>query len=290
MKRHSLVPAAAALLVLLLCSCSDTTLVFQVQDSVSSSSVWDLSVTLQDRLLRSFYQTDAGPVPQKLTHLAPGPATLEVSAPGYEAVSAPVSLHPGRNVLSQPVRLVGKEIPGLAAFSVFETVANGDITVQLRPLDASGRAITHHPCLDLWIGCMVYEEAAGGVPVSAEGSRAASRGALLYRGTLPWTWDARPESLFRYSARLAASDLVDAPSLYRVIDYLVIVPDPTRISRAEIEAEMAGAWGLDGLVLGSAPRSSEARLAPALAAILDTWKGRARGFLVTSWDVRARQS
>lgn len=289
MKRHLLVSAAAALL-LLLGSCSDTSLLLQVQDSASGSSVWDLTVTLQDRLARSFYQTDAGPVPQKLTHLSPGPATLEVSAPGYEPVSLPVRLHRGRNLLAQPVRLVGREIPGLAGFSAFETVTDGNITVQLRPLDAAGKAIIHHPFLDLWIGCVVYEETAGGVPAAAEGSPAAARGTLLYRGVLPWAWDARPESLFRYSARVPASDLRDAPSLYRVIDYLVIAADPLKISRAEIDAGMAGAWGSGGLVSGSPPRSAAQRPAPALAALLDAWKGRARGFFLTSWDVRGRQS
>ena len=287
MKRRPLVPS---LLVLLLCSCSDTTLLLRVQDSASGSSVWDLSVSLQDRLLRSFYQTDAGPVPQKLTHLAPGPATLEVSAPGSETVVLPVRLHRGRNQLPDPLRLVGREIPGLADFSAFETVTDGDIAVQLRPLDGSGKAIIHHPCLDLWIGCTVYEEAAGGIPVTAEESRYAQRGKVLYRGVLPWTWDARPETLFHYSARVPASDLRDAPSLYRVVDYLVIVPDPSKISRAEMDAGMAAAWDSGGLVTGSPIRSAAQRLVPALAAVLDAWKGRARGFLVTSWDVRARQS
>jgi hypothetical protein len=290
MKRYPFVPAAAALLVLLLCSCSDTTLLFQVQDSVSGSWVWDSTVTLQKRLLRSFYQTDAGPIPQKLTHLVPGPATLEVSAPGYDPVSLPLALHHGRNRLADPIRLVGREIPGLADFSAFETVTDGNIAVQLRPVDAPGKAIVNHPCLDLWIGCVIYDEAAGGVPVRSEGSPAATRGDELYRGAPRWSWDARPESLFRYSVRIPASDLRDAASLYRVIDYLIIVPDPSRITKAEIDAGMAKAWRSGGLVSGNPARSAPQHPAPWLAAALDAWKGRARSFLVTSWDVRARQS
>jgi len=290
MKRRHLVPAAAALLVLLLSSCSETTLIFQVQDSVSGSWAWDATVLLQKRLLRSFYQTDAGPIPQKLTHLAPGSATLEITAPGYEPVSMPVVLRRGRNRLSDPIRLVGREIPGLADFSAFETVADGDIVVQLRPLDASSKAIINHPCIDLWIGCVVSEETAGGVPVSAEGARAAARGNELYRGVLRWTWDARPESLFRYSIRIPASGMRDSASVYRVIDYLLIVPDPTKISRSEIEARMADAWRSGGLVSGNPTRSAPRRLTPELAAALDACKGRARAFLLTSWDVRARQS
>lgn len=290
MKRRLLVSAVPSLLVLLLSSCSDTTLLFQVQDSVSGSWAWDATVRLQGRLLRSFYQTDAGPVPQRLTHLVPGAATLEVTAPGYEPVSLPVTLHRGRNRLSDPIRLVGREIPGLAGFSAFETVTDGEISVQLRPLDGSGTAIVNHPCLDLWIGCIVSEQAAGGAPVSTEGMPASTRGNELYRGVLRWTWDARPESLFRYSARLPASDLRDAASLYRVIDYLVIVPDPSRISKAEIEAGVADTWRSGGLVSGNPARSAPQLLASGIAAVLDAWKGRARGFLLTSWDVRARQS
>jgi hypothetical protein len=278
MKRHPFVPAAAALLVLLLCSCSDTTLLFQVQDSVSGSWVWDATVMLQKRLLRSFYQTDAGPIPQKLTHLVPGAATLEVTAPGYGPVSVPLTLHRGRNRLADPIRLVGREIPGLADFSAFEAVTDGNIAVQLRPLDASGKAIVNHPCLDLWIGCVVYE------------SPASTRGDELYRGVLRWSWDSRPESLFRYSVHIPASDLRDAASLYRVIDYLLIVPDPSRITKAEIDTGMAEAWRSGGLVSGNPAPTAPRRPAAWLAAVLSAWKGRARGFLVTSWDVRARQS
>jgi len=286
MKRPFLAPA---FLALLLCSCSDSTLLLQVQDSVSGSSVWDLTATLQGRELRTFYQTDAGPVLQKLTHLVPGPATLEVSAPGYQSVSVPVTLGRGSNRLPDPIRLVGREIPGLAAFTTFETVRDGNIMVQLGPLDAAGKAIAHHPCMDLWIGCVVSEEVAGGIPVTAEGSPLAVRGTVLFRGVLPWKWDARPEAIFRYLARIPASDLRDAPSLYRVIDYMVIVSDPTRLARAEVDSVMAAAWPSGGLV-DNVPRPSPQRLDPAVSGPVGAWDGRARAFLVTSWDVKARQS
>jgi len=281
---------APAILGLLLCSCSDTSLLFLVQDSTSGAAVWDLAARVQDRELRSFYQTDAGPVPQRLTHLAPGKATLEVTAPGYQALSIPLTLRPGRNRLADPIRLAGKEIPGLAAFSAFESVKDGDIVVQLRALDASGTAIVHHPCLDLWIGCVVSEEVAGGVPVTGEGSTAAVRGAVLFRGAVPWSWDTRPETLFRYSARVAASDMRDAASLYRVIDYLVVVPDPERISRTEIDSALAAAWGSGRLVQGNPARGGSPAPSPAIAAAIAAWGGRARAFLLTSWDVRVRQS
>ena len=274
-----------AVFALLLCSCSDTTLVFQIQDSVSGSAPWNATVVLENRLLQSFYQTDAGPGPQRFTHLAPGRATLQAAAPGYEPLSVPVMLHPGKNRLADPLRLEGREIPGLADFSAFETVTDGAIGVQLRPLDASRKAIVHHPCLDLWIGCAVWEETGGG-----PGSRSAARGAELYRGVLAWNWDSRPETLFHYSAHIAASDLQDSPALYRVIDYLVVVPDPALLPRAEIDAAMAAAWPFGGLVRGNPGRGAPEQPVAEVAKLLDGWNGKARAFLLTSWDVRARQS
>ena len=184
----------------------------------------------------------------------------------------------------------GREIPGLAGFSAFETVTDGNITVQLRPLDAAGKAIIHHPCLDLWIGCVVYEETSGGVPAAAEGSAAAARGTCSAVGSSRGSGMPAPRASFgtRYASRRRTCRT--RPPSYRVIDYLVITADPLKISRAEIDAGMAGAWGSGGLVSGSPPRSAAQRLAPAWRRLLDTWKGRARWFFVTSWDVKVRQS
>jgi hypothetical protein len=290
MSTRLLYPTTLILFVLLLASCSDTTLLFQVQDSVSGGWVWDVTARLQGRSLTSYYQTDAGPIAQKLSHLEPGPATLSLSAPGYQPVTVPVTLRGGKNRLGAPIAMVGREIPGLAAFSIFETVENGNLGLQLRPLDAAGKAIINHPCIDLWVGCVVSEQVSGGVPVRAERIPAAVRGETLFRGTVPWTWDARPESLFRYTARISSADMAAAASLYRVIDYLVVVPDPLKITRAEVQTILAGAWSSGGLVAGNPPRSQPAQPSPALAAALASLSGRARFFLVTSWDVRARQS
>jgi len=243
-----------------------------------SGWVWDASVRLQDRLLVSYYQTDAGPMPQKLTHLKPGTSTLSIDAPGYVPVSIPVTLARGRNRLPFPVKMVGREIPGLSGFSAFESVDNGDIVAQLRPLDSSGKAIVNHPCIDLWIGCVVSEQAGS------------TRGEVLYRGAVPWTWDALPQSLFRYSVRIHSADMRNAPSLTRVVDYLVVVPDPLKVSRAEVDGILAAAWQSGGLAAGQADQSLPGSLAPGIVSALDAEKGRLRWFFVTSRDVRVRQS
>jgi hypothetical protein len=261
-----------------LASCSDTALVFLLQDSVSGGWVWDANVRLQDRLLVSYYQTDAGPVPQKLTHLEPGTSTLSITASGYAPVSIPVTLARGRNRLSVPVKMVGLEIPGLCGFSAFESIENGDIVAQLRPLDAAEKAIVNHPCIDVWVGCVVSEQVRS------------ARGAVLFRGAVRWAWDARPESLFRYSVRIRSAEMQDAPSLPRVVDYLVVVPDPLKLSRAQVEDIMARAWSSGGLASARADLSLPGRLAPGVASVLDSQKGRLRWFFVTSRDVQVRRS
>ncbi|MGA2977780.1 MAG: hypothetical protein ABSF77_20965 [Spirochaetia bacterium] len=290
MKTRRALPLIAVIMAFVLASCSDTALVFQLQDSVSGAWVWDASVLLQDRLLISYYQTDAGPIPQKLTHLKPGASTLSISAPGYEPVSLPVTLTPGKNRLSGPVKMVGLEIPGLDGFSAFESIDNGDVVVQLRPLDSAGKAIINHPCIDLWIGCVVSEQVRQGVPVRVEGDARSTRGDLLFRGAVQWSWDARPESLFRYSARIPQADVQSTPSLYRVIDYLIVVPDPRKISRMDLEGIMTGAWPTAGLASGNGDRREPELLAPAIESALNAEKGRLRWFFITSWDVRVRQS
>jgi hypothetical protein len=286
-RAHPLIPI---IVVFALSSCSDTALVFQLQDAVSGAWVWDASVILQGRLLKSYYQTDAGPIPQKLTHLKPGASTLIISAPGYEPVSIPVILARGKNRLPGPVKMVGREIPLLSGFSTFESMDNGDIVAQVRPLDAAGKAILNHPCIDLWIGCTVSEEVRDGAPVRTEGDARSIRGGVLFRGAVRWTWDALPESLFRYSLRIPSRGMQNRASLYRVIDYLIVVPDPSKISRAELERIMTGAWQAGGLASANADRLLPERLAPGIASALDAERGRLSWFFITSWDVRVRQS
>jgi len=80
------------------------------------------------------------------------------------------------------------------------------------------------------------------------------------------------------------------PSLYRVIDYLIVVPDPRKISRMDLEGIMTGAWPTAGLASGNGDRREPELLAPAIESALNAEKGRLRWFFITSWDVRVRQS
>ncbi len=253
--------------------CSDAILVFQVEDAVSGKWVWDATVRLQDRTLVSYYQSDAGPVPQRISHLTPGQSIAQFSAPGYESVSIPVTLHRGRNRLPEPVRMTGVEIPGLAGFRMLESIAGGDVLFQVMAADFTGTAIRNHPCIDLWIGCVVSEQVNG---------TARARGEILYRGSPGWRWNGLPESKFRYSARIPSSSITGPPSLPRVMDYLVVVPRPDRISRAEVDAIMESAWQTGGLAAG--PDAS--RLSSSIAPSLDARKGKLKWFFSTSWGVQ----
>ena len=60
-----------------------------------------------------------------------------------------------------------------------------------------------------------------------------------------------------------------------MVDYLVVVPDPLKITRVEMEALVGRAW--------SAPDQAAA------ARILDGEKGRVRYFVDTSWNVKGAQ-
>ncbi len=129
--------------------------------------------------------------------------------------------------------------------------------------------------MDLWIGCRVSVQVKDGVPVSGETEEGAARGEELFRGQIPWTWDPAPETQFRYSARIPLAKIREHPSAYRVIDYLIVEPDPLAITRAELDDLMARVYAM------SDPA--------AVAAALDAEKGRLRYFLDTSWNVKARQ-
>jgi hypothetical protein len=252
----------------------DTTLQFQLVDSVSRRWIWDVTMKIQGRETRGFYQTDAGPAWYAFTHLAAGLSALELSAPGYTSVTVPVSLHRGANRIERPFEMTGREIPGLTRFVLFESQDNSDIVVQLRPVGLDDKAVQNHPCLPIWVGARVSVETVGGLPARDSVDAGKARGLELFNGEVPWTWDPAPESVFRYSARIAGADMKADPSPLRVIDYLVVVPDPLAITKPELDSLMQRLWGLD-----------EA----ARAAALQAEKGRLRFFTDTSWNVKARQ-
>ena len=221
-----------------------TTYEFVVRDAVSKNWVWDATVRLQGRVIRSHFQTDQGPRPQRFTHLEPGAATLEISAPAYVGQTIPVTLRRGENRLAEPIELVGYEIPDLTGWIIFEDRAGTDLVQQLRPVSSAGPAVTNHPALDLWIGARVSIQVKEGVPVRDETTAGAARGEELYRGVLQWEWDATPETIFRYSSVIPGTEVKASTAPYWVIDYLIVVLNPTRIDRPEIDRIMEQAWDL----------------------------------------------
>lgn len=270
--------AAAVVLVIALVSMQNApaTLEFSVLDAESGGWVWDMTARLRDRFIRGYYQSDAGPIWFHLTRLARGDGTLEITAPHYEPARIPVHLRAGANRLESPVLMRGLEIPGLDHFLAFETLKGADIQIQLRPVGADGKAVLNHPCLALWVGCTISTEVKDGVPVREETDTGAARGKQLFQRQVAWRWDPTPETQFRYNALIPGSTIVDDPAPYRVIDYLVVVPDPLKMSREELASLMVSIWKLSGM--------------DARRAALEKEKGRLRYFIDTSWNVKARSS
>ena len=170
--------------------------------------------------------------------------------------------------------MVGVRIPDLKKFSVFERNESGDIVAVLRPVSSAGIAVLNHPCLDLWIGATVSVQMMDGSPAVDEAASGTARGRELFRGPIAWTWDSTPEHQFRYSARIPGGKIAGDQSDYRVIDYLIVVPDPRSISRAELETLMSRVYAM--------------RDPGAMAAALDAEKGRLAYFVDTTWNLKAR--
>ena len=105
---------------------TDTTFEFKVRDKVSGRWVWNAHMRLQTRSRMGFFQSDAGLTPYRFTHLHPGAATLEISAPGYQEVSLGVTLRRGANIRESPIDMIGLGIPDLERFFVF-----GDLSVKV---------------------------------------------------------------------------------------------------------------------------------------------------------------
>jgi len=263
--------AATALAVFLAMASFDTTLQFSFEDAVSGGWVWGAVARLQDRALIGFYQSDTGPVPYTFTHLKPGDATLTIEARGYVPVSVPVTLKRGSNSLRTPIRMVGTEIPSLVGFAIFEKRSGADLVCELRPVGEDGRAVMNHPCLPIWIGCRVTTQLRNGIPIREPVDTGSSRGEELFSGKVEWTWDPLPQTVFRYTARIPGARIAASAAPYRVIDYLVVVPDPRAIESNALDA-----------LMNAAPPITDP---DALRAYLERQKGRLRYFFDTSWNV-----
>ena len=269
--------AAVAVAVYATMNPVDTTLEFEVRDVVSKSWVWEATFRLQGRVIRSHFQSDRGPLPQIFTHLEPGEATLQISAPSYVAQSIPVTLKRGENRRAEPIGLVGYEIPDLAKWIIFEDRVGNDIVQEIRPVSSEGPAVLNHPCLDLWIGARISVQIYDGLPAQEETEEGSVRGEELYKGVLQWEWDQVPETTFRYSSFIPGSRIKANSDPYWVIDYLIIVPDPRKTSREEIDRIMEEAWDLppEAIQTYLEPYKNEGKLTP---------------YVFTSWNVEGASS
>jgi hypothetical protein len=251
----------------------DTTYEFVVRDAVSKNWVWDATFRLQGRVIRSHLQSDQGPRPQVFTRLAPGEATLEISAPSYVAQTVAVALKRGANRLAEPIELVGYELPDLSGWVIFEQREGNDLVQELRPVSSAGPAVVNHPALDLWIGARISVQVIDGTPAREETEAGAARGEELYRGKLQWQWDAAPETVFRYRASIPGAEIKANADPYWVIDYLIVVPSPTAAESAEIDRIMEQIWDLP-------PEAIAAHLEPYENA------GTLTSYRFTSWNVK----
>ena len=264
--------AAAAAFVSATGVLRSTTLEFVVRDAVSKSWVFDATFRLQGRILRSNFQSDQGPVAQRFSHLTPGRATLEVEATDYQSVTRTIELHRGENRLRDPIDLVGLRIPDVRGFLVFAEREGGDTIFELRPVNQAGKAVVNHPCLDLWIGARVTVQMKNGVPARSETDEGLVRGDELFRDRLDWQYDTVPETVFRYRARLRGAATKDSSAPFRIVDFLIVVPNPLKTTKHELDEIM-------GRTLSLGPDQVEAYLAPFEA------QEKLEAFTSTIWNV-----
>ncbi len=188
--------------------------------------------------MRSFYQSDRGPVPLTFTNLTPGSSVIEISAPGYIPVSVPVELGRGSNTLSEPIELRGYEIPNLAQFVVVDRRTEPGIDQEFRPVARDGRAIRNHPGLDTWIMARVAVQLTDGIPARQPTEVGSTRGEELFRGELEWEFDDSPERLFRYTSRIPGSEIRPNRDPLWVVDYLIVSADPRNAESGDVEEIM----------------------------------------------------
>ena len=271
----ALLSAGVSLAAWLTTSNFDTTLDFWLEDANSERWVWNATARLEGRELFSFYQSDSGLVPLKFTHLSPGKASLAVSAPGYESVAIPIFLRHGANHLDTFIKMQGFEIPNLDHFSIFERLSGEDIAIEIRPVGTDGHAVVNHPCLEIWLGAQIHVQLRNGLPVQQAEEKGITRGRLLFDGSLPCQWDSSPDAVFRYGAIIPGVKIRSDPSPYRIIDYLVVIPDPRKMRIDEVKGIMVGL-----------PSFSDGA---GLAEFFDRYKGALKYYTDTSFNVRARE-
>ena len=269
-----IVLAIVAVVVYLAMNPVDTTLEFVVRDAVSKAWVYDASFRLEGRLIRSHFQSDQGPEPQRFTHLKPGRATLQIEAPSYQPVSRELTLKRGANRLEEPIELVGLELPELKSFIMFEDLAGSDVQVEIRPVSKAGPAVLNHPCLDLWIGARMTVQLKNGLPVQEETEEGSTRGEELFRGRL--RVEVRPLPGNRLPLQRAhPGRRRSSPARLPTGSWTTwwCCRSPLAIGKQELEAIMEKAWNLK-------PEEVEAYLRPYQE------QGKLRVEVFTSWNVK----
>ncbi len=262
-----------ALAVYLASGALETTLSFRVTDAVSGAWVWDATVKLQDRVMRLYYQADQGSPQLAFTHLKPGPWQLDVSAPAYEPQRVPVRLKRGRNVLADPIRMKGLEIPSLSHFIVVDKREQGRFFLEIRPVGKDEKAVLNHPTLDIWIGAVVSAQVKGGRYTEKPEDTGSARGETIFAGKLDWTWDATPEASFRYTVPIPVDRFARSPAQFYVVDTLIAIPKPGAITREELDSVMSKVY--------------ELKEPAAIAAYLDQYRDRLSYYLPpTGWNVK----
>ena len=269
------VVAIAAVSVYISMNPADTTLEFQVRDAVCSGWVWDSTITLQERTIRGYYQSDRGPIQYRFTHLRPGEYEMKIMAPSYETVLIPVVLKRGENILEEPIDLVAYEIPDLQRLIIFESYEGIDIVQEIRPVGSDGKAVLNHPCMDLRIAAKVSVQTRNGLPVQEETEEGSERGNVLFADRIDWIWDGLPETYFRYSSRIPGSRIGAGSAQFLVIDYLILIPDPRKTTAAVLDDVLEQASKIEGL--------------EALRGFLETTvEDRFQYHIFTSWNVPGR--
>ncbi len=243
-----------------------TTLEFTLRDAVSKEWVHHSTIKIQNRVIRGFFGKD-----YTFTHLEPGEGTLSVSAPSYTAQEIPVKIKRGKNVLKDPIDLVGYEIPTLDHFIVIEDIVDGELVTEVRPVGEDGKAVVNHPCLDLRILLLISTQMYNGKIARTETETGSTRGEELYRGPAEWRWDSDPNTVFRYMVPIPVKKVKQSDASYWVIDYLILVPDSRNVTSEE----------LDQIVQEIGVLKDPEQL----TAKLDTYRGKIKYFLNESWNV-----
>lgn len=249
---------------------SENSLEFQVIDIVSKNWVWDFTAKLQDRFIQGYYQSNRGPIVYQFTGLKPGDWTMELDAPFYEPVKVPVQIKEGKNEIKVPIEMTGYEIPGLTEVFVYKEWVGNELILNPRPINAEGLGIGTHPCLDMWFGLRISVQVKEGIIVKEPTEKGSERGEELFKGKCDWEWDPDPDTYYRYLVRVPFEKVKNHNAPYHVYDYIIVFPDPGKISDDELENEMERAFSL--------PDEAEVTF------FLDSLKDKMTYFISTDWN------